>query len=180
MIQPIRTTSMVSPLMLRSDMTREAATTLWAEDHAAKVKKLPNLSEYNQRLFSATDHGFWPATPGVGTIVPETWRVDGCSEIRFRSTAAMLMTGLHAREVYLDEQNAFERVLGQPTGPGGGRWWTDGFDDSVGHHVALLLRRRRGVRGGEFREFVHERIGPALFAAGGAICAHTLSCPGRR
>lgn len=157
---------MVSPLMLRSDLTRDAATTYWAHDHAVEVNKLPNLIEYNQRLFSTTDHGFWPASPGVGTVVPETWRADGCSEIRFRSMAAMLSTSLHAREVYLDEQNAFERVLGQPTGPGGGRWWTDGFDDTVGHHVALLLRRRRGIRGGVFRTFVHERIGPALFAAG--------------
>jgi len=166
MIRPIRTTSMVSPLMLRSDLAREGATTYWATDHAEKVKKLPNLVEYNQRLFSTTDHGFWPATPGIGTTIAKTWRVDGCSEIRFRSAVAILMTGLRAREVYLDEQNAFERVLGQPTGPGGGRWWTDGFDDTVGHHVALLLRRRRGVRGSVFRAFVHERIGPALFAAG--------------
>jgi hypothetical protein len=166
MIPPIRTTSMVSPLMLRSDMTRKAATTYWAQDHADKVKKLPNLIEYNQRLFSPTDYGFWPTTAGVGATVAEKWRVDGCSEIRFPSMAAMLATGVHAREAYLDEQNAFERVLGQPTGRGGGRWWTDGFDDTVGHHVALLFRRRRGVRGGVFRKFVHERMGPALLAAG--------------
>jgi hypothetical protein len=84
--------------------------------------------------------------------------------------AAMLTTAPHAREVYLDEQNIFTRVLGQPTGPSGGRWWTDGFDDTVGIHVALLLRRRRGVRGSVFRSFVHERTGPALLAAG----AHDL------
>jgi len=166
MIRPIRTTSMLSPLMLRSDMAREAATTYWANAHAEKVKKLPNLIEYNQWLFSPAEHGFWPATPSVGTTIPETWRVDGCAEIRFRSLAAMLTTAPHAREVYLDEQNIFARVLGQPTGPGGGRWWTEGFDDTVGHRVALLLRRRRGVRGGVFRRFVHERIGPALLAAG--------------
>jgi hypothetical protein len=166
MTQPLRTTSMVSPLTLRRDITREAATAYWAQHHAEKVKKLPHMVEYNQRLFSREDHGFWPATPGVGTAITDSWPIDGCSEIRFRSMAAMLATGLHAREVHLDEQNAFERVLGQPTGPGGGRWWTDGFDDTIGHHIALLLRRRRGVRGGVFRTFVHERIGPALFAAG--------------
>lgn len=163
---PTRTTSMLSPLMLRSDMSRDTATPYWAGAHAEKVTKLPNLLEYNQRLFSATDHGYWPATPSVETTVPDSWRVDGCAEIRFRSTAAMLMTALHAREVYVDEQNVFARVLGQSTGPGGGRWWTDGFDDAVGHHVALLLRRRRGVRGGMFRRFVHERMGSALLAAG--------------
>jgi EthD domain len=114
MIRPVRTTSMLSPLMLRSDMARDAVTTYWANDHAAKVKKLPNVLEYNQRLFSTTDHGYWPATPSVGTTIPETWRVDGCAELRFHSIAAMLMTAPHAREVYLDEQNIFARVLGQP------------------------------------------------------------------
>lgn len=163
---PTRTTSMLSPLMLRSDMAREAATTYWANTHAEKVKKLPNLIEYNQRLFSATDHGYWPATRGVGNTVAETWRVDGCAEIRFRSVNAALATAVHAREVYLDEQNIFAKGLGQPTCPGGGRWWTDGFDSTVGHHVALLLRRRRGIRGSVFRRFVHERLGPALFAVG--------------
>jgi hypothetical protein len=58
----------------------EAATTYWANAHAEKVKKLPNLIEYNQLLFSTTDHGFWPATPSVGTTIPETWRVDGCGD----------------------------------------------------------------------------------------------------
>src|SRR6516225_3321042 len=99
MAVPTHTTSMVSPLMLRTDMPREAATTYWATTHAAKVTKLPNIWEYNQRLFSATDHGFWPATPTVGTTIPPTWRLDGCSEIRFRSTLAMLATGTRAREV---------------------------------------------------------------------------------
>lgn len=166
MTAPTRTTSMLSPLMLRSDLSREAATTYWATEHADKVTKLPNLLEYNQRLFSTADHGFWPQTPGVGTAIADTWCFDGCAEIRFRSTAAMLTTAAHAREVYLDEQNVFARVLGHPTGPGGGRWWTDGFDDTVGYHAALMLRRRRGIRGGVFRSFVHNRIGPALLEAG--------------
>ncbi|MEU4486747.1 hypothetical protein AB0H94_18025 [Streptomyces purpurascens] len=72
------------------------------------------------------------------------------------------------REVYLDEQNIFARVLGQVTGPGGGRWWTDGHDDAVAHRTVILLPRRRGVRGRAFRTYVHERIGPALHRAGAA------------
>jgi hypothetical protein len=175
MIRPTRTTSMLSPLMLRSDMARDAVTTYWANDHAEKVKKLPNILEYSQRLFSTTDHGYWPATKGVGTTIAATWRVDGCAELRFRSIAAMLMTAPHAGEVYLDEQNIFARVIGQPTPPGGGRWWTDGFYDTVGDHVALLLRRRRGVGGRVFRTFVHERLGPALLEAGaGDLRTYTL------
>jgi hypothetical protein len=70
------------------------------------------------------------------------------------------------RGFFLDEQNGFERVLGHLTGPSGGRWWTDGVDDTVGQRVALLLRRRRGVGRTTFRRFVHVRLGHALHAAG--------------
>ncbi|MEZ0052383.1 hypothetical protein ABIA30_003401 [Mycobacterium sp. MAA66] len=165
---PIHTTSMVSPLMLRRDLTRQTATDHWKGVHADKVKKLPNIVEYNQRLFSETDHGFWPTAGGIGTIVPDEWHVDGCAEIRFRSQASLLSTGLFAKEVYLDEQNAFARVLGQLTGPGGGRWWTTGFDGTLGQHVAVLLRRRRGARGTAFHRFVRTELAPALVAAGAA------------
>jgi len=164
---PTRTISMLSPLTLRSDIAREAATTYWATTHATKVTKLPNICEYNQRLFSATDHGFWPASPTVGTIVSPEWRFDGCAEVRFTGMLPMLATGAHAREVYLDEQNVFATVLGHPTGPGGGRWWlTDGFNDTLTTHVALLLRRRQGVRSRAFRAFVHDKLSTALLAAG--------------
>jgi hypothetical protein len=92
--------------------------------------------------------------------------VDGLAEIRLSSMAAGLITTLHAREVYLDEQNAFARVLGQLTGPGGGRWWTTGHDDGVTHRTAVLMRRRRGVAGRTFRRFVRDALAPALHAAG--------------
>ncbi|MFE5286022.1 EthD domain-containing protein [Nocardia sp. NPDC056611] len=163
---PIRTSSMLSPLMLRGDLPRGTATDYWSTNHAEKVRKLPNLVEYTQRHFSTTDHGFWPATVGVGTSIPADRRLDGCAELRFRSTVATLMTAPHAREVYLDEQNVFGRVIGHATGPGGGRWWSGDFDDTTGHHVMLLLRRRHGVRGSAFREFVHGGIGQALLDAG--------------
>jgi hypothetical protein len=68
--------------------------------------------------------------------------------------------------VFLDEQNVFEHVLGQQTGPRGGRWWTTGHDDTVGHRTVLLVRRCRGVSGRAFRAFIHARLGPALHAAG--------------
>ena len=166
MSYPVKTTSFVSPLWLREDLPRETASAYWAGPHAQIVGRMPGLIEYVQHHFSVTDHGFWPSSEGVGTQSPANWRVDGFPELRFKSTASALTTPLHMREVFFDEQNVFERVLGQPTGPGGGRWWTEGFDHTVGHRVALLLRRRRGVRGGVFRRFVHERIGPALFAVG--------------
>ena len=167
MPHPIKTTSFLSPLMLREDVPRQTASDYWAGPHAEIVKRsLPGIVEYVQHHFSATDHGFWPATQSVGTHIPATWRIDGYPEVRFKSLAAALTTPLHMSDIHFDEQNVFARVLGQPTPPGGGRWWTDGFDDAVGHRVALLLRRRRGARSSAFRHFVHERIGPALLAAG--------------
>ncbi|WP_435591341.1 hypothetical protein [Nocardia sp. bgisy118] len=166
MTKPLRTTSMLAPVMLRGDLPRDVATSYWSTRHAEKVRKLPHLIEYNQRHFSTDDHGYWPASTGVGTAIPPQWRLDGCAEIRFRSAIAVPATAAHAREVYLDEQNVFARVLTQPTAPGGGRWWTTGFDDTCHHHVALLLRRRRGVRTSAFREFVHGRMAPSLLDAG--------------
>jgi hypothetical protein len=153
--------------MLREDLPRQAASDYWAGRHGEIVKRsLPGVIEYVQHHFSVTDHGFWPATETVGTQIPGPWRIDGYAEVRFRNAAAALTTPLHMREVFLDEQNVFARVLGQPTFPGGGRWWTDGFDETVDHRVALLLRRRRGVRGGAFRQFLFERMAPALLVAG--------------
>ena len=165
MSRPMKTSSYVSPVWFRADLPRETADQYWSGPHAEIAGRLPNM-EYVQHHFSPTDHGYWPSSPTVGTTVPPDWRCDGIAEVRFFSTAAALAVPLHMREVYLDEQNVFERVLGQVTGPGGGRWWNEAHDDSVAHRTVLLLRRRRGVSGRTFRRFVHDRIGPALCDAG--------------
>jgi hypothetical protein len=166
MTAPLRTTSALYPLRLRSDLPRDVARSYWAGPHAEIAKRLPHLIEYNQHHFSATDHGYWPATAKVGTLVPPSWRIDGLSEVRMSSMSAALLIPLHMREVFLDEQNVFEHCLGQLTGPRGGRWWTTGHDASIGHRTVLLVRRRRGVSGRAFRAFVHARLGPALYAGG--------------
>ena len=163
---PVPTTSALYPVRLRGDLPRDVAYAYWAGPHAEIVKRLPHVVEYNQYHFSATDHGYWPATPTVGTTVPSTWPLDGLTEVRMSSMAAALRIPLHMREVFLDEQNVFEHCLGHLTGPGGGRWWTAGHDDSVGHRTVLLVRRRRGIWGRSFRAFVHTRLAPALHAAG--------------
>ncbi|MEY9841388.1 hypothetical protein [Streptacidiphilus sp. EB103A] len=128
------------------------------------------MREFPQHHFSPTDHGYWPSSPTVGTAIPPNWRCGGIAEVRRMSIAAELTIPFHMREVYLDEQNVFDRVLGNLTGPRGGRRWTPGHDATVGHRTVLLLRRRRGVRRREFRRYVHDRIGPVLQEAG----AHDL------
>jgi hypothetical protein len=163
---PVPTTSALYPVRLRGDLPRDVAYAYWAGPHAEIVQRLPHVVEYNQHHFSAADYGFWPATPTVGTAVPSSWPLDGLTEVRMSSMAAAMRIPLHMREVFLDEQNVFEHCLGHLTGPGGGRWWTAGHDDSVGYRTVLLVRRRRGVWGRSFRAFVHTRLGPALPAAG--------------
>jgi hypothetical protein len=163
---PSCTTSALYPLRLRADLPRDVACSYWAGPHAEIAKRLPHLVEYNQHHFCATDHGYWPATAKVGTMVPPSWPIDGLTEVRLSSIAAGLLIPLHMREVFLDEQNVFEHCIGHLTGPRGGRWWTSGHDDSVSHRTVLLLRRRRGVSGQSFRVFVHNRLGQALHAAG--------------
>jgi len=163
---PIRTTSGLYPLRLRADLPRDVAYAYWAGPHAEIARRLPNLLEYNQYHFSATDHGYWPATHTVGTTIPSSWPIDGMTEVRLPGMAAALRVPPHMREVFFDEQNVFEHCIGHLTGPGGGRWWTTGHDDSVGHRTVLLLRRRRGVSGRSFRAFMHTELGPALHTAG--------------
>ncbi|MEU4486732.1 hypothetical protein AB0H94_17945 [Streptomyces purpurascens] len=164
---PVPTSSAIFPVWLRQDLTREAAVQYWKGPHARIVQRLRTNAEYIQHHFSPTDHGYWPSSPTVGTVVPSSWRCDGIAEVRLASMTAVLTSSLaDMRKVYLDEQNVFERVLGNLTGPGGGRWWTDGHDDSVGHRTVLLLRRRRGISRRAFRRYVHDRIGPALHEAG--------------
>ncbi|MFJ6895809.1 hypothetical protein [Streptomyces hokutonensis] len=163
---PVPTTSGIFPVWLREDLPREAALRYWKGPHAQIVARLPGIAEYLQHHFSPTDHGYWPASPTVGTVVPPNWRCDGIAEVRMGSMAGALTIPIHMREVYLDEQNVFDRVLGNLTGPRRGRWWTDGHDADVGHRTVLLLRRRRGVSRRAFRGYVHDRIGPALHEAG--------------
>jgi hypothetical protein len=171
---PVPTTSALYPVRLREDLPRDVAYSYWAGRHVEIVKRLPHVVEYNQHHFSATDHGYWPATTTVGTTVPSSWPLDGLSEVRMSSMVAALRIPLHMREVFLDEQNVFEHCLGHLTGPRGRRWWTTGHDDTVGHRTVLLVRRRRGVWGRSFREFVHAHLGPAL-KAGGARDVRTYS-----
>jgi hypothetical protein len=162
----ITTTSALYYVRLREDLPRDVARAYWAGPHAEIVRQLPHVAEYRQHHFSATDHGYWPATPKVGTVTPASWRLDGFAEVRFTSIAAATLVPLHMREVFFDEQNVFEQVLGHLAGPTGGRWWTDGHDDSVGHRTTVLLRRRAGASRRAFRTFVREQLAPALAAAG--------------
>ena len=100
---PVPTTSALYPVRLRPDLPRDVAYAYWAGPHAEIVKRLPHLVEYNQYHFSTTDHGYWPATPTVGTMVPSSWRLDGLTEVRLPSMSAALRVPLHMREVFLDE-----------------------------------------------------------------------------
>ena len=163
---PTDTTSGIYLVRMREDLPRDAACDYWAGPHGQLVTHLPAITEYNQYHLSATDRGFWPATTTVGTIIPPSWPADGLTEVRLSSLVSALRSPLHMREIFFDEQNLFEHCLGHMTGPRGGRWWTAGHDDSVGHRTVLLLRRRRGISGRSFRAFVHDRFGTALHDAG--------------
>ncbi|ABW12439.1 conserved hypothetical protein [Parafrankia sp. EAN1pec] len=166
MSTPIRITAGLYSVRLRDDMPREVTTAHWAGQHADIMRKLPHIDEYIQQQFSATDHGYWPATPGVGTRVPEEFRLDGYAEIRLPSIIGGILSALHTREIMLDEQNLFRHVVGKLTGPKRGRWWPDEEGTPIPHRTAVLLRRRSGTSSRDFRRFVHDQLGPALHEAG--------------
>ena len=93
---PVPTTSALYPVRLRADLPRDVAYRYWAGQHAEIVKRLPHVVEYNQYHFSATDHGYWPATPTVGTIVPPSWPLDGLTEVRIEHGHGLADTAAHA------------------------------------------------------------------------------------
>lgn len=162
----IRTTSALYHVRLRDDLPREIARDYWAGPHAAIVQRLPHLVEYTQHHFSTTDTGYWPATPTVATAIPTGWQLDGIAELRLRNAVSGAVVAAHSRDVFLDEQNVFGQVLGHLACPRGGRWWSTGYDDRVGHRTVLLIRRRSGISSRAFRGFVHDVLGPALHRAG--------------
>jgi hypothetical protein len=161
-----RVTSGCWLLWFRDDLPREVADAYWAGSHGDIVARVPHIVEYLQHHLAATGSGLWPATAGVGTAVPAGWRVDGMAEVRLTGTVGSILALAHMRELYLDEQRVFGRVLGHLSGPGRARWPTGPFRDTVGHRTVLLVRRRRGGRTGRFARYLHDELGPALLAAG--------------
>lgn len=151
--------------MLRADLPRSTASEYWAKTHASIVRSsLPHVVEYNQHHFSKDDHSYWPSAGVVGSLCPTDY--DGIAELRFPSVFAALRNLPHSRPLYFDEQNPFDTLIAYQTGQGGGRWWTDGLDESVGHRTVVLLRQRKGIRARRFRAFVHEGLGAALREGG--------------
>ena len=142
----------------------------WRGPHARRVAQVPGIDEYRQLHFSAEDHSFWPGPPGSGTAVPAQWRVDGMPEVAFSKalpTPSSLAAAL--RFVFLDECNAFDRVLAHMTGPAGGRWFLSGDGAVVGARAVVLIRRRPGVRLSAFRSFVHDLLGLSLARVAGTV-----------
>ena len=160
----ITTTSVLYHVRLRRDMPRDVARAYWAGGHADIVRRLPHISEYRQHHFSPTDHGYWPATPGVGTDTAQD-RLDGLAEMTFTSVLGGLLVGPRARPVFLDEQNAFAWDVGHLAGPYGGRRSTESHAD-VSHRTTLLIRRRAGVPRRRFATYVHDGLAGALRSAG--------------
>ncbi|WP_440713631.1 hypothetical protein [Gordonia sp. FQ] len=164
---PIKTLSGIYPIRLRADLPRDVAAGYWAGPHAELVKRGGHIYEYNQYHLSDDDHGYWPATPTVGTLPPDLFKWDGVTEVRLRNAAEMARAARGMLETIVhDEQNVFDNVLGHICGPRGGSWWTTHHDPSVGHRTVLLLRRRRGVPLRRFRAFVHQRFGQVLHDGG--------------
>lgn len=74
MSRPAKTGSFLSPVWFRTDRSREAVLRYLAGLHAQIAGQLPTMAGYVQRTFSPTDHGYWPESPTVGTIVRPIWR----------------------------------------------------------------------------------------------------------
>jgi hypothetical protein len=161
-------------LWFRADLPRERVREYWRGPHGRLVGAVPGLDDYRQHHFSEEDHGFWPGPAGVGTAIPEDWRVDGMPEVAFAGVLGPLMAlGPRVVAVFRDEANAFDRVLSNLTGPRGGQWMRSGRGEAIGARVVVLIRRRPGVGFSAFRSFVHDVLGSGLLRAPGALEVRT-------
>jgi hypothetical protein len=175
---PVKVSSGCWLLWFRADLDPAVADAYWEGGHGDIVAAGPGKREYRQHHFSRDDHGFWPAPAGIGTRIPADWRLDGMPEVALGNVLPSFALVTATAKIFVDEQNAFERMLAQFTGPRGGRWFTGPHQDEVGVRMVVLIRRRRGVRLGKFRHFVHEVLAPALLTAGAQEVRSHVFLPG--
>jgi hypothetical protein len=155
------------PLWMRTDQPRQTGMDYWKGPHSGIISATPGLAEYRQIHLAERNTGLWPATAGVETRIPADRKIDGVAEVTFRSALAPLQGRKQTKLAYADEINVFRRTLLYAGPPNSSRWYdVAGPGETVGARAMLYLRRRNGVRAGEFRKFVNKQLVPALVDTG--------------
>jgi hypothetical protein len=154
-------------LWVRSDQPRQTGMDYWKGPHSKIASATPGLEEYRQIHLAEANPGLWPATPGVETDIPVERKIDGVAELTFQSLLSPLRSRKQAKLLFKDEANVFRRTLLYTGLPNSSRWYEVAAPgEQVGARALIYLRRKDGVRAGDFRKLINKELGPALAATG--------------
>jgi len=135
----------------------------WKGPHSGIIAASPGLEEYRQLHLAEDSPGLWPTTLGVETRIPADRKIDGVAEVTFQSALSPLKGRAQTKLAFQDEINVFRRTLLYAGLPGTSRWYeVAGSAEGVGARALVLLRRRDGVSGREFRKVIKKDLVPAL------------------
>ncbi|WP_237233420.1 strictosidine synthase [Rothia nasisuis] len=167
---PIFTKEFSSSILLwiRHGMTVPEGKDYWAGGHAQIIAASKGLKEYRQLHISEAEHSFWPAHPGLETVVRADRRINGIADVTFQSTLAATAGREQTALAFKDEINVFRRTLMYIGLPGSTRWYTTPVARSQTQlRDVVFFRRAQGARGREFKDFMHNRLAPSVLAQAG-------------
>lgn len=154
-------------LWMRSDQPRKIGMDYWKGPHSRIISASPGLDEYRQIHLAEANPGLWPAIPGVETAIPAGRKIDGVAQVAFQSAFSVLAGREQNKLAFKDEINVFRRTLLYLGLPNWSRWYEVARPgEKIGARVLVYLRRRDGVGGGAFRQFINDKLAPALAGAG--------------
>jgi hypothetical protein len=154
-------------LWMRSDQPRQTGMDHWKGPHSKIISATPGLEEYRQIHLAEVNSGLWPATAGVETEIPVERKIDGVAELTFQSVLSPLRGRKQTKLAFKDEINVFRRTLLYAGLPNSSRWYEVAAPgEKVGARALIYLRRRDGVRAGDFRKLINKELASALAETG--------------
>jgi hypothetical protein len=154
-------------LWVRTDQPRQTGMDYWKGPHSKIISATPGLEEYRQIHLAEVNPGLWPATPGVETDIPADRKIDGVAEVTFQSLVSPLRGRKQTQLAFKDEINVFRRTLLYTGLPTSSRWYEVAAPGAkVGTRALIYLRRKDGVRAGNFRKVINNQLAPALAGTG--------------
>ncbi len=154
-------------LWMRTDQPRQTGMDYWKGPHSKIASATPGLEEYRQIHLAEGNPGLWPPIPGVETDIPAERKIDGVAELTFQSHLSPLRGRKPAQLLFKDEVNVFRRTLLYTSRPNGSRWYAVAKPgEQVGARALIYLRRKEGVRAGDFRKLINKELVRALAGTG--------------
>jgi hypothetical protein len=142
-------------LWVRADQPRETGMGYWKGPHSKIISATKGFQEYRQVHLAAVNPGLWPPTRGVETEIPVERKIDGIAEVTFQSALSPLRGRKQTRLAFKDEVNVFRRTLLYIGPPNSSRWYEVAEPgEQVGARALIYLRRRNGIRAGDFRKHI--------------------------